>query len=202
MAPLIQDTDLSLSGLDEIMYDRDQNDQVDLRKSIHLPLTEIAAIATQKKSVSFGDMHPTYEVMNRYEYTHDELDAVWYNNDEMRKMRQAARSEAKLVDSGLLVEGKGFSIRGLEGKTRKGVLRKRKQRTSAYLSVFFEIDTQMEEGFTDPEAIADAYFTYSDPCQLLAEKLGKQDEIEARKIFAEAEDDNKDINEDWADLVF
>eukprot|EP00531_Pseudo-nitzschia_arenysensis_P013809 CAMPEP_0116147568 /NCGR_PEP_ID=MMETSP0329-20121206/17825_1 /TAXON_ID=697910 /ORGANISM="Pseudo-nitzschia arenysensis, Strain B593" /LENGTH=191 /DNA_ID=CAMNT_0003643507 /DNA_START=86 /DNA_END=661 /DNA_ORIENTATION=+ len=185
MAPLIQDNiDLSYSNDDEILFS-------DYKSLPSPPLHEEceatpAAPVQEEKRVWFASMTIEYDVMSRYEYTREELEASWYDANEMKKIKDTARSEAKLVEAGLLVEEPNFSVRGLEAKTRKGVLRKRKRRTNAYLSVFFEIDSQIEEGYFDDELVADAYYVYSEPCAMEAEKVGKQDALDARAIYNES----------------
>ncbi len=185
MAPLIQENiDLSYSNDDEILFS-------DYKSLPSPPLHEAcdatpAAPVQQQKRVWFAAMTIEYDVMSRYEYTREELDASWYGAKEMKKIKDTARSEAKLVEAGLLVEEPNFSVRGLENKTRKGVIRKRKKRSNAYLSVFFEIDSQVEEGYFDDELVADAYYVYSEPCAIEAEKIGKQDAIDAQEIYNES----------------
>merc|ERR1712195_235778 len=71
--------------------------------------------------------------------------------------------------------------RGLESRTKSGMRRKKHNRTNAYAAVFLEIDYQEDEGTFDEEVIADAYFMYSDQCQVSAQIIGKQDEIEANR---------------------
>jgi hypothetical protein len=171
MAPLIQDIDLySLS-----------HDDVFGHKDIVAPLHQ--STMRSPRRVSFGGMVATYEVMSRADYTHEELAASWFDRDDMRRMKENARSEAKLVDSGLLVQGPDVSIRGLESRTREGMKRKRQSRLNAYAAVFFEIDCQQEEGYCDEDLVADAYFTYSEPCAMTAQMIGKRDEIEAMNVY-------------------
>lgn len=171
MAPLIQDTDSYISSHDDVFG----------HKSISAPLHE-TSIRTPRR-VSFGAMVATYEVMSRFDYTHEELETSWFDRDAMRRMKENARSEAKLVDSGLLVQAPDVSIRGLESRTREGMKRKRQRRMNAYAAVFFEIDCQKEEGYFDDDLIADAYFTYSEPCAMTAQMMGKRDEIEAMNAY-------------------
>ena len=171
MAPLIQDTDISLSSQD-FVFDH---------KTITAPLHE--STINRSRRVSFGAMVATYEVMSLVDYTHEELEASWFDRDDMRRMKENARSEAKLVDSGLLVQGTDVSIRGLESRTREGIKRKRRSRMNAYAAVFFEIDYQQQEEFFNEDLIADAYFMYSESCAMTAQMIGKRDEIEAMNIY-------------------
>merc|ERR1712071_582326 len=120
-------------------------------------------------------------VMSRADYTHEELEVTWFDHSEMRQMKENARSEGKLVDSGLLVQSSEISIRGLESRTKE-VMKRKRQNRNAYAAVFFEIDCQQEEHYFDEDLIADAYFTYSEPCAMTAQMIGKRDEIEAMKI--------------------
>ena len=178
MAPLIQDIDLSYSdNEDDLVLYSDNN-----YKSLPTPPLHQEK---EEKRVWFASMTVEYDVMNRYEYTIEERKNSWFDPTEMKTIRDAAKSEAKLVEKGLLQETADFSVRGLEQKTRRGVLRKRKRRTNAYLAVFFEIDAQNEEGFSDDELVADAYYLYTEPCAIEAEKIAQQDAAEARTIYLE-----------------
>mmetsp|Transcript_5354 Transcript_5354/g.15547 ORF Transcript_5354/g.15547 Transcript_5354/m.15547 type:complete len:204 (+) Transcript_5354:266-877(+) len=172
MAPLIHDVDFSLAS---------HENTIEQPKTIFAPLHE-NSIATSRR-VSFGVMVATYEVMNLEDYTSDEKKATWFDSNDMRRMKESVRSEAKLAESGLLVQGDDVSLRGLESRTRDGLKRKRRNRMNAYAAVFFEIDCQDQEGFIDEELIADAYFTHTEHCSMTAQMIGKRDEKEAMEIF-------------------
>merc|ERR1712151_1472870 len=172
MAPVIQDYDLSLSSHDDV---------VDQAKAINTPLHD--TVISSPRSVSFGAMVSTYEVLSRNDYTYEEIEQSWFGRDDMRRMKESARSEAKLMESGLLVQSKDTSIRGLESRTRDGMRRKRQSRINAYAAVFLEIDCQDDEGYVDEELIADAYFVHSERCAMTAQMLGERDEKEAMEIL-------------------
>jgi len=216
MAPRIQDND-------EDYYLFDHKQQQTIRENC-IPRTEQSITVTitsstprtqtqtQTRRVSFGAMATTHIIMGLSDYTPQELEASWYDSNSMHAMKETARSDAKLVDAGLLSEGKDVSIRGLEHRTRQGLKRKRQSRRDAYMSVFFEIDAQIEEDYNncssssksnnnnnmnyddyyynfnfDDELIADAYFDHSEPCAVDAHTIGMQDERIARKIYDEHE---------------
>uniref|UniRef100_A0A7S4A8Y0 Uncharacterized protein n=1 Tax=Pseudo-nitzschia australis TaxID=44445 RepID=A0A7S4A8Y0_9STRA len=172
MAPLTKEFCLSLTSFD---------DEIDQPKTIIAPLSECRIAAPRQ--VSFGADVYVYEVLNRGDYTPEEIEESWFNRNDMRRMKQGTRAEAKLVESGLLVQGKEVSIRGLESRTRDGIRRKRRNRMNAYGAVFFEIDCQDEERFVDEKLIADAYFVYSENCAMEAQMIGKRDEHDAMQIF-------------------
>merc|ERR1712113_117256 len=64
---------------------------------------------------------------------------------------------------------------GLENKTRMGARNRRANRMNAYAAVFFEIECQEQDYYSDDEAIAYAYREYSGPCQSAAEEMGRRD---------------------------
>ena len=167
MAPLIQDTDLHVSSYDDVFE----------HKSMIAPLHQSST------RVSFGATVDMCEVMSRSEYTQEELKASWFDRDELRRMKENTKSEGKLVEQGLLLNGPDVSIRGLEAKTRAGMKRKRQNRLNAYAAVFFEIDRQEYEGYFDEDLIADAYFNYSEQCAVSAQMIGKRDEVEAKDLY-------------------
>ena len=177
MAPLIEDYNHSFSSHDDVL--------------IH----ESTRINTRRR-VSFDVMVSVQEVMSRVDYTTKEKKACWFDREEMRRIKEDSRSEAKLVDSeqtrdrklnSWILDFSGVSIRGLESRTKKGTRRKRQIRMNAYAAVFLEIDFQQQEQFIDEESIADAYFIYSDPCAKTAQMIGRQDEIEALAIHENQE---------------
>lgn len=181
MAPLILDFD---SNYDMMSLSSHHHDAIDQHKTGIAPLHE-NTITTTPRCVSFGiaaALETIHEVISRVDYTPEEIEASWFGRDDMSQMKQNAKSEAKLVDSGLLVESKDVSIRGLEGRTRDGIRRKRQNRMNAYSAVFYEVEWQKEVEFFDEDLIADAYFFYSEPCQVSAQMIGKRDELEAMDI--------------------
>jgi hypothetical protein len=193
MAPLLEDSDLlSMSTHDNYELFDDKN--------AFSPLHEgpIAAVP-RPNGVSFDKFDTVYDVMGLDEYTPEELKASWFDHDDMIRMKDTARSDAKLLDSGLLVLGdkgadvvqsssssnssKGISFRGLESRTRKGAMRKRQSRINAWNAVFCEIDFQNQDDFIDEDAIADAYFLYSEASAMTARVTAKRDAIEAKNIY-------------------
>ena len=197
MAPLIKDSNLSFSSHDDIFFDISllSHDDAFEHQKIVAPLHESTRINTRRR-VSFGAKVDIYEVMSRADYSTEELEASWFDRDDMLRMREKSRSEAKLLDSCLLVPGTGVSIRGLESRTRIGRKIAKIRRTNAYAAVFCEIHCQQRLNFYEEElfanAIADSYFTYSKPCAMTAHMIGKRDEIEAMSIYMKPKRQN-----DW-----
>lgn len=174
MAPLIDNSDLSASSQDEIF---------DV-KTGSVPLHELTD-CTAPRRVSFFPMSVTYGVLSRDDYSAEEFKASWFNVDDMLRMKQDARSTAKLYRSGSLVTSKNACIRGLESRTREGMKRKREARLNTYSTVFSELDKQRKNDVYAQELVAHAYSYYSQQSARLAQSLGKQDAVEACAIHKE-----------------
>merc|ERR1711935_1322911 len=108
------------------------------------PLHESTIHATPRR-VSFGVMMDIHQVLHRHDYTREELAASWFDLNEMKRMREIARYEGRMIDAGLLTTGDETSTRGLEHRTRPGLKRKRESRLNAFAAVFLEIDLLQHE---------------------------------------------------------
>lgn len=174
MAPLINENDYMFVDISDFDFysTADVNTKESTSASLHVASTE--------RRVSFATHVTSRDVMNRDGYTAEEMTATWYDRSLLRQMKECAKSEARLVESGVLVEGGDVSIRGLEAKTSKGVRRRRQSRMNAYAAVFLEIDTQQNMGMSDDDAIADAYYTYSEPCLVAAHMIAVRDAEDAK----------------------
>jgi len=172
MAPLIQDTDILSSS---------SHDDYFGKSVTFAPLHEGPIVIPH--GVHFDDMATVYDVICLDDYTPEELSDAWYDRDDMIRMKEAARSDAKLLDSGMLPKKGGITFRGLEHRTREGAKRKRQHRMNAWGAVFCEIDFQKEDEMIDEETIADAYFMYSEKCAEAAYEVAKRDALDAMNIY-------------------
>jgi hypothetical protein len=173
MAPLINETDYLIVDLDGYDFFSTSNvinkTENTVTAPLHIPST---------RRVSFANDVTCHDMMCRKEYTVDEMKATWYDRCSLHQMKECARSEARLAESGVLVEGGDVTLRGLESKTSKGLRR----RMNAYSAVFLEIDSQQDFGMCDVEAIADAYYTYSEPCIAAAHMIAVRDAEDAKIV--------------------
>ena len=176
MAPLMQeDVDvLSLSS---------HNDAFDTAKAIATPLHERCTTTPTLKRVWFDPFVEIQETIHRSDFTEEEKEITWYSVEEVSAMRAMAKHEARLVETEDLVESKDGSIRGLESRTKKGSRKKKILRMNSFAAVFLELDFQKSQDFYDDEAIAEAYFKYSMPSSIMAQRVGKKDETQARKCW-------------------
>lgn len=142
---------------------------------LYQPLTE-----STQRSVSFAPMVMIYDVENLDDYTADEKKATWFDMKDLQKMKDLAKIQAKLINAGRMIK---HSTRGLEHKTKEGLMKKRLHRMGAYSAVFGEIEFQREEDFNDANAIAEAYRPYSEPCSVSAQMAAELDALEAIKVY-------------------
>jgi hypothetical protein len=176
MPPFVADSDsISLS------FSEDEFDQKPIIALHH----ENNITTESRRSVSFAPVASTHNVMGLGNYTPEERNASFFEPSDMLRMKFTAKSEARLLDSGLLVEEKK---RGLEAKTRLGAQQKRFNRMGAYAAVFMEIEFQKEEQILDEDSIATAYSEYTYKCAISARKIGEQDAREALDIYTHSFD--------------
>jgi hypothetical protein len=198
MAPLIHDDDMFVSNNDDHHHFHYQRN-----KALHCGQSQqepdpTNSSAKRRRRVTFANddsIISEYEVLPRLEYTVQETRSTWYDRYELRSFKDAARSEGKLVERGILYESIDVTIRGLESKTADGTRRKRTNRMNAYSAVFLEIETQQDLGFVDDDAIADVYYNCSEQCQFSAQMVGLRDAEDAKKCYScavEAKFENND----------
>ncbi|KAL3911046.1 MAG: hypothetical protein SGILL_007439, partial [Bacillariaceae sp.] len=170
MAPLINDFDYIIDDLDYF--------PAPAKAPLHSEATAQSPEqqqSQQRRNVSFTETVIVHRVINREDFSVEETTASWYDRQDLRQMKDSAKAEARLVESGVLAESEDCSIRGLESKTSNGIRAKRQSRMNAYAAVFFEIDSQEDMCIRDEDAIADAYFTYSESSLVTAQMIGVRD---------------------------
>lgn len=176
MAPLIHSPSISPSS--------SHDDLFDLKTRNIAPLHELAnERGSPTRRVSFSRMSMKYNVMNRDDYSAEEFKASWFDIDDMIRMKEDARSTAKLYCSGSLILGEEVSMRGLEHRTREGIKRKRKARMNSYGAVFYELSKQRKDDAYAQEMVAQSYAFYSQNSVKEALSVARQDEAEAIAIY-------------------
>ena len=180
MAPLIND-DVFDYIIDELSINEEQFSSAAFKGSTTVALH----VTATRRTVTFSETAECLEVMALTDYTPEEVNATWYGRDDLRQMKDNSKSDARLFQRGILVEGGDVCSRGLEGKMSDGSRRKRQNRMNAYAAVFFEIDQQQEAGYVDEDAIADAYFNYSEHCQVSANMIAMRDAEDAKNAMQE-----------------
>jgi len=153
-------------------------------RHVHFGTVEEMGSPRHTKHVSFHTLVGVQEVLSYKNYTEEELKATWFDVDDMRRMKITARTEARLLENKCLMPSKAFTQRGLECRTKNGANLKKTTRSNSFAAVFLEIEYQREEKIYDEQAIVDAYFTYSLPAALAAQRLAKRDAIEAKRCWS------------------
>jgi hypothetical protein len=188
MAPLIDETCLSSSSnnysmdIDNMSVTSSYSHSEDVEQVILMDTCKASSAAvpqhvpTARRYVHFSDDHNTVHlVLSRADYTMEERSASWYDRSSLKEMRATSRSEARLLEAGLLHETSTTSVRGLESRTTEGLRRKRRNRADAVNAVFDELDHQDEQGIFDDDALADVYFVHTEHCQATAQMMGMRD---------------------------
>lgn len=142
-------------------------------------LTPLPLHEQPPKNVSFAAVVTTRTVIHIKNYTSEEAASTWYSREELQNIKSEARVTAN--SSGMCQNN--ACIRGLEAKTLEGATVKRQNRMDARAAVYFEQEAQEEEGFSDPDAIADVYFEYSERCKAEAQMIGYRDEKAAMDAY-------------------
>jgi hypothetical protein len=162
-----------LNTLEFVSFD----DQCSVMVSVKEPRSTLALHQgmSPRKTVAFTAAVNARATIQRCEYSAEEKMAAWYTREEIASMRRNAKIDANMPLHDTY-------LRGLEGKTPQGARSKQQKRNEARAAVFLEQQIQDEDGFSDPDAIADACFECTEPCQAEAHMLALRDEKEAMEV--------------------
>eukprot|EP00526_Cylindrotheca_closterium_P023761 CAMPEP_0113603270 /NCGR_PEP_ID=MMETSP0017_2-20120614/1190_1 /TAXON_ID=2856 /ORGANISM="Cylindrotheca closterium" /LENGTH=195 /DNA_ID=CAMNT_0000511653 /DNA_START=76 /DNA_END=663 /DNA_ORIENTATION=+ /assembly_acc=CAM_ASM_000147 len=145
-----------------------------------------------KKKVTFNPSVRAATVLSITDYTDSEIDASWYNDDEMDRITQRAIKILMKMESAKQNEAKRYCFRGLEGHSKLGSISKKKNRSEAREAVFGEQDRRWNESdeFND-QAVADAYRQTTSSSQMWAQVMGRRDRkaVESYLFQEEVEDE-------------
>ena len=137
-----------------------------------------------KKSVSFCKMVSIRAALHIDNYTEKEMRDTWYSADETARSQQHTKRLVKRLNRGeKLEENDECTARGLECRTKAGVLHRLRNRAKAKIVVCYEQERQWREEIRDPEAIAALYFAASNQSQIRAASQGLDDELAALPDF-------------------
>jgi hypothetical protein len=140
-------------------------------------------LAERRQTVSFSPNALVRETIHHADYTDEEIAVCWYDTVELKMIKVDIKTTTLLLmnsDYLSLNINDGRCSRGLESYTEKGQALKMKHREAAIDAVLDEQDFQFEEGNTDPEMIADAYFEKTRRSQAMARVMGVSDQETVR----------------------
>jgi hypothetical protein len=123
------------------------------------------------------------ETIHIADYTTEEIAACWYDAVELKMIKVDIKATTLLLMKNdylsLNINDRRCS-RGLESYTQTGQASKRQHREDAIDAVLDEQEFQMDEGKTDQEMIADAYFERTRQSQAMAIVTGLSDQETVR----------------------
>ncbi|CAJ1937672.1 unnamed protein product [Cylindrotheca closterium] len=155
-----------------------------------------------RRGVTINSNVQVHEILTLHEYTAIEINAAWYNVDEMDRIaRKCSKILRKIDRAGSAKEESKYCIRGLETHTSLGSISKRSNRAAAKLAVFEEQARQSwnKEEESDVQAISDAYRCTTSSCQMWAQVVGRRDQQEAEAYLYDEE--NKEEQEEREEPV-
>lgn len=141
-------------------------------------------IKTRQKAdlpVGFNPVVKVIHTLHINDYTEDEIDACWYNEREVKAIRDDAKVSVELLKNGKLEQDtEEHCRRGSECQLRSNRSRRRKLKAAGWLAVLREQEEQFEEGMdADPYCIAHVYKSASSQASDIARAVALKDELDA-----------------------
>lgn len=149
--------------------------------------------STCNRKVNFSANVKGMAIPRIYDYTKSEINAIWYNEDDMDRFTRRAIKVIKKMENPH--ESRKYCIRGLEGYSIMGSISKKRNRFEAREAVFQEQDRQQWNGYEEcssDQAIADAYRQITSSCQMWAQAMGYKDQIAAEAYLLQEEDEDNE----------
>ena len=134
-----------------------------------------------KRQVHICPFATTYYIETLDEYTDEEMDACWYNDDETAAIKANNLRTIREEASGRL-RPEMDTIRGLESQKHQGYMSLRTLRESSISAVLAEQSRQRQRGKTDPQLIRDCYGCISIRASSRARELAQVDALEALRV--------------------
>ena len=116
------------------------------------------------------------------DYSEEEIQATWYNDDDFRLMHEEISFTIKLVVSGKPMNKKAYCSRGLEFATPKLSQQRFQNKAVARDAVLDEQAAQYCSGIHDGERLAQIYQASNYHCQVVATLVGLEDEKKASSL--------------------
>lgn len=162
------------------------------------PPVDISPLVVRKtKRVSFYPEAFVRYTTHLNNYTAEEKRRTWLTLDELRRMKKSCQRlalELSEVDdqSEHGDDDDDRCIRGLEGRTRQGISKRRRVRYDAKNAVLWEQGRQRRwgesvDGLNDDTIIADTYYEYTECAQIEAHMVGLRDASEAVSVWEESD---------------
>jgi len=159
------------------------------------PIVATNKVPKRKRSVSFNqEVHVQY-CLHHKDYTAGERRRTWLTMTELSKMKYMSRKLAMEFSSSsnppttrAVDDNKNDCLRGLEGRTAQGLIRRKRIKRTAKKAVFYEQKAQKLMGILDEEKLADVYYEYTEYSQVEAHMVALRDETVAALLAAAKSD--------------
>jgi hypothetical protein len=119
---------------------------------------------------------------------------VWFSKRDFEEMKKSFSQTLRAMsqyESDL--DNEEHCFRGLEYRTREGELERRRNKWNALNAVLDEQDRQKSLGIGNDKLLCQIYKTESNMCQQQALLLGKKDEMVAKAVYFEIEQDKMNM---------
>ena len=135
-----------------------------------------------EKSVSFANTITVQFVLSIEDYTIEEIQSTWYQQDDFERIWKRCHKEIRKLDRGEKLRNKKYCERGIECHTMKGSKTRFVDRTKARYAVLKEQAYQIANELPFNEyAIAQAYQKMSERSLSRANLLGLIDQLDAEQ---------------------
>jgi hypothetical protein len=128
-----------------------------------------------KKTVSFTPYVLGISHLHLDNYTDEEIRDCWFNQEEMRRIKQELRRTIIMIDKNLKLDEKKYCIRGTEGSTKRRKQSRLLNRMDAVEAVFNEQKIQYKWGVWDDCKVAKVYSKASHTSKMEATMIGASD---------------------------
>ena len=164
----------------------------------------------RRRRVSFHPEVSVQHTLHHKDYTASEKRESWLTMDELKSMKRSCQRLALALSNPITHgddddnnndddDGEDASrcLRGLEGRTRQGISKRKRVRNAAREAVLWEQNLRRRwgisvDGFHDEDAtdeanaVADAYYEFTECAQIEAHMVGLRDASVAREFLAPA----------------
>jgi hypothetical protein len=191
MPPFSEEVDIVLPIVTTLHDRSDSNTTVDdaLKEDSEITLAlparqpgELQPISPlPQRQVLFSPFATTCYIETLDEYTDEEVDACWYNEDETAAMKANNLRTIREEASGRL-RPEMDTVRGLESQKHQGYMSLRNLRESSISAVLAEQNRQRQRGKADPQLLRDCYDCISKRASNRARELAQVDALEALRV--------------------
>ena len=129
------------------------------------------------------------EIAPLTELSEEEIRSVWYDDDEYARIKKEVSATIKKQANGeAIMEKDGYSMRGLEGRTKFGAKRRKNNKAAALDAVWSTQISFWKKKMENPSAIAAAYKPHSQNAKYPAIQTGYHDEQFVNSYIRNSED--------------